>query len=148
MRWGILALLFWARVGMGLQFQTLGSVGGDLGVAFGLDYAGIGLLIGLFMAPGLVLALPAGLAGRYASDRALAVSGRPHHPCHGIVCIRCTCGICFSMVAKGTIDPGATSFVKPVLASPQDQASAGRDRATPTGRQVATFIAMWGRHIS
>lgn len=75
MRWGILALLFWARVGMGLQFQTLGSVGGDLGVAFGLDYAGIGLLIGLFMAPGLVLALPAGLAGRYASDRALAVSG-------------------------------------------------------------------------
>ena len=75
MRWRILALLFVARVGMGLQFQTLGSVGDALGVAFGLDYAGIGLLIGLFMAPGLVLALPAGLAGRYASDRALAVAG-------------------------------------------------------------------------
>lgn len=75
MRWGILALLFGARVGMGLQFQTLGSVGDELGVAFGLNYAGIGLLIGLFMAPGLVLALPAGLANRYASDRMLAVSG-------------------------------------------------------------------------
>jgi len=75
MRWRILALLFVARIGLGLQFQTLGSVGGDLITDFGLDYAGIGLLIGLFMAPGLFLALPAGYSGRYASDRVLAVSG-------------------------------------------------------------------------
>jgi MFS family permease len=75
MRWRILALLFFARIGMGLQFQTMASVGDDLIVAFGLDYAGLGLLIGLFMAPGLFLALPAGFSGRYASDRVLAVSG-------------------------------------------------------------------------
>ena len=75
MRWRILALLFIARVGLGFQFQTLASVGDNLVVAFGLDYAAIGLLIGLFMAPGLVLALPAGFAGRYASDRALAGLG-------------------------------------------------------------------------
>ncbi len=75
MRWRILALLFFARIGTGLQFQTLGSVGDDLIVAFGLDYATIGLLIGLFMAPGLFLALPAGFLGGYASDRVLAVTG-------------------------------------------------------------------------
>lgn len=75
MRWRILALLFLARVGLGFQFQTMASVGDDLIVAFGLDHAGIGLLIGLFMAPGLLLALPAGFMGRYASDRVLAVSG-------------------------------------------------------------------------
>ncbi len=75
MRWRILALLFLARIGLGFQFQTLGSVGDNLVVAFGLDYARIGLLIGLFMVPGLFLALPAGLSGRYASDRVLAVSG-------------------------------------------------------------------------
>jgi predicted MFS family arabinose efflux permease len=75
MRWRILVLLFLARIGLGLQFQTLASVGDNLVVAFGLDYAGIGLLIGLFMAPGLFLALPAGYSGRYASDRVLAVSG-------------------------------------------------------------------------
>ncbi len=75
MRWRILALLFLARIGLGFQFQTMASVGDNLGVAFGLDYAGIGLLIGLFMAPGLFLALPAGFSGRYASDRVLAVSG-------------------------------------------------------------------------
>lgn len=68
-RWHILALLFLARVGMGFQFQTLASVGDDLVVAHGLDYAEIGLLIGLFMAPGIVLALPMGMSGRFMADR-------------------------------------------------------------------------------
>ncbi|MBD3677342.1 MAG: MFS transporter [Rhodobacteraceae bacterium] len=69
MRWRILALLFFARVGLGFQFQTMTSVGDNVAAAFGLDYAEIGVLIGLFMLPGLFLALPAGFAGRYASDR-------------------------------------------------------------------------------
>ena len=79
MRWRILALLFLARIGMGFQFQTLASVGDDLVVAFGLDYAGVGLLIGLFMAPGVVLAIPAGFSGRYLSDRVLAALGLSAH---------------------------------------------------------------------
>ena len=60
MRWRILGLLFLARIGLGIQFQTVASVGDDLIVAFGFNYADIGFLIGLFMAPGLFLALPAG----------------------------------------------------------------------------------------
>jgi MFS family permease len=75
MRWRILALLFLARVGLGFQFQTLASVGDDLVVAFGLTHAEVGTLIGLFMASGLFLAFPAGLATRIASDRALAAFG-------------------------------------------------------------------------
>jgi len=75
MRWRILALLFLARIGLGFQFQTLASVGDNLVVAFGLDYAGIGFLIGLFMAPGLFLALPAGYWGRFVSDRYMVVFG-------------------------------------------------------------------------
>lgn len=75
MRWRILALLFLARIGLGFQFQTLASVGDDLVVAFDFDYSEIGLLIGLFMAPGLFLALPAGFSGRYVSDRVLVVLG-------------------------------------------------------------------------
>lgn len=75
MRWRILALLFLARVGLGFQFQTLASVGDSLTVAFGLDYAGVGLLIGLFMLPGLFLALPAGYLGRFATDRQMVVFG-------------------------------------------------------------------------
>jgi MFS family permease len=75
MRWRILALLFLARIGIGFQFQTLASVGDDLVVAFGLDYPGIGLLIGLFMAPGLFLAFPAGYWGRFVTDRTMVVGG-------------------------------------------------------------------------
>ncbi|SEB04161.1 CynX/NimT family MFS transporter [Rubrimonas cliftonensis] len=75
MRWRILALLFAARVGLGFQFQTMGAVGGDLSDAFGLDNVQIGVMIGLFMAPGLFLALPAGFVGRFASDRVLAGLG-------------------------------------------------------------------------
>lgn len=75
MRWRILALLFAARVGLGFQFQTMGAVSGELTDAFGLDHAQIGLMIGLFMAPGLFLALPAGFSGRFVSDRVLAGLG-------------------------------------------------------------------------
>jgi MFS family permease len=70
-RWGVLALLFVCRTGLGLQFQTLGSVSDELVSSLGFSYAQIGTLIGLFMLPGLALALPAGYLGRYLSDRTL-----------------------------------------------------------------------------
>ncbi len=71
LRWWILGLLFACRTGLGLQFQTLGSVSDSLVAALGFSYAQVGTLIGLFMLPGLVLALPAGYLGRWASDRTL-----------------------------------------------------------------------------
>ncbi len=70
-RWWILALLFVCRTGLGLQFQALGSVSDALVSSLGFGYAQIGTLIGLFMLPGLVLALPAGYMGRYLSDHVL-----------------------------------------------------------------------------
>ncbi len=75
MRWRILALLFTARVSLGFQFQTMSAVGDDLSGAIGLDNAQIGFMIGLFMAPGIFFALPAGFSGRFASDRVLAGLG-------------------------------------------------------------------------
>ena len=70
-RWWILGLLFACRVGLGLQFQTLGSVSDSLVTALGFNRAQIGTLIGLFMLPGLLLALPAGYLGRWVGDRML-----------------------------------------------------------------------------
>lgn len=70
-RWLILALLFACRTGLGFQFQTLGSVSESLTAELGFSYTEIGTLIGLFMLPGLVLALPAGYAGRHFQDRTL-----------------------------------------------------------------------------
>jgi len=74
-RWAMLALLSTARVGLGFQFQTLGSVADPLAEQLHLSFTEIGTLIGLFMMPGLVLSIPAGLAGRFASDRALLAVG-------------------------------------------------------------------------
>ena len=70
-RWWILALLFTSRIGLGFQFQTLGSVSDSLVSSLGFSYAQIGTLIGLFMLPGLLLALPAGYLGRWLPDRVL-----------------------------------------------------------------------------
>jgi len=69
MRWAVLGLLFVARIGLGFQFQTMGSVSSEVVEDLGLNYAEIGSLIGLFMVPGMFLAFPAGLAGRFISDR-------------------------------------------------------------------------------
>ena len=74
-RWSILALCFATRVGLGFQFQALGSVADPLARELHFSFSEIGSLIGLFMVPGLVLSLPAGIAGRWASDRALIACG-------------------------------------------------------------------------
>ena len=75
MRWRMLALLFACRASLGLQFQTLASTAEPLVARFGFGYTEIGTLIGLFMLPGLFLSLPAGWAGRHASDRRLVSLG-------------------------------------------------------------------------
>jgi len=71
LRWWILAMLFACRAALGFQFQTLGSVSESLVAGLGFSYAQVGTLIGLFMLPGLVLALPAGYLGRLVADRTL-----------------------------------------------------------------------------
>lgn len=71
----MLALIFATRVGLGFQFQTIGSVTDPLIQRLHLSFAEVGTLIGLFLMPGLVLAIPAGFAGRYAADRVLVAVG-------------------------------------------------------------------------
>ena len=68
-------MLFVCRASLGFQFQSLGSVADPLVAQFGFGYAEVGTLIGLFMLPGLLLSIPAGWAGRHASDRQLVSIG-------------------------------------------------------------------------
>ena len=74
-RWIVLAVLFSSRTGLGLQFQTLSSVSDQLIGSFGFTHTEIGNLIEVFMLPGLLLAIPCGLAGRYITDRLLVTVG-------------------------------------------------------------------------
>jgi predicted MFS family arabinose efflux permease len=68
-RWTILAVLFVVRLTMAFQFQSVAAVAPLLGNAFGVGLADIGALIGLYFAPGVVLALPGGAIGRKFGDK-------------------------------------------------------------------------------
>lgn len=74
-RWIMLAMLFVSRAALGLEFQSVGSVGDALSEEFGFSHARVGSLIGMFMLPGMLVALPSGYAGRYMSDRSLVGIG-------------------------------------------------------------------------
>ncbi|HBK07969.1 MAG TPA: hypothetical protein DDZ81_19290 [Acetobacteraceae bacterium] len=67
--WLILASLALARIAFGYQFQTVASLGTDLVDRFGLSYAGLGSLVGIYMLLGTFVALPLGLLGRRFGDR-------------------------------------------------------------------------------
>jgi predicted MFS family arabinose efflux permease len=74
-RWRALIVLTLARVSMGLQFQAVASVSPFLARDLALDHTQVGLLIGMFSLPGVVIALLAGaIASRFA-DRQITLAG-------------------------------------------------------------------------
>ena len=73
-RWGILAVLFTVRLTMAFQFQSVAAVAPLLGTKFDASLADIGLLIGLYLTPGVALSLPGGAIGKRFGDKA-TVSG-------------------------------------------------------------------------
>ena len=75
MRWLMLGILFTARLAMGFQFQSIASVSAHLIETFGFSYGQIGTLIGLFLLPGIFLAIPSGLLTRAVSDKLLLMVG-------------------------------------------------------------------------
>jgi MFS family permease len=73
--WIILSVLFVSRFCLGFQFQSAGSVGPFLMNDLGLDYSLIGTLIGLYMLPGLIVALPGGMLGDRYGDKRMVLIG-------------------------------------------------------------------------
>src|SRR5215813_1869738 len=74
-RWLILLVLFLARTAMAYQFQTMGALGPILIDAFKIDFAWLGTLIGLYMLPGTVIALPGGLLGQRFGAKSIVLVG-------------------------------------------------------------------------
>lgn len=73
-RWQMLALLFMVRTAMAFQFQAVGALSPLFADAYGIGLADIGLLVGLYFAPGIVIALPGGsLAARFG-DRTIMLT--------------------------------------------------------------------------
>lgn len=74
-RWLALALVFVTRSSMGVQFQAIASVAPLLRAELGVSYSQIGWLIGVYLLPGMFLALPGGVIGQRLGERRLVLGG-------------------------------------------------------------------------
>src|SRR5262245_51624457 len=74
-RWVMLLVIFFTRTSLGFQFQSIAALTPFLVAGFDLSYAQVGLLMGLFMLPGVVLALPGGLLGQRFGSFRVVVAG-------------------------------------------------------------------------
>ncbi|TPM24240.1 MFS transporter [Mesorhizobium sp. B2-3-5] len=73
-RWIILAVLFVARAAFAFQFGSVGAVAPQLSEGLGASLTDIGILIGVYFAPGVLLAFPAGTIGRRYGDKATVLA--------------------------------------------------------------------------
>ncbi|MHA1529447.1 MAG: MFS transporter [Alphaproteobacteria bacterium] len=74
-RWRILATLTLARTAMGFQFQVVTATGSDLAGALSLSNTALGLLVGLYLLPGVALAIPGGWLGQRFGDKQVVLAG-------------------------------------------------------------------------
>jgi predicted MFS family arabinose efflux permease len=71
----MLLVLFIARTAMACQFQSVASTAPFLVDAFAIDFAQLGTLIGLYMLPGIFIALPGGLLAQRFGAKNLVLIG-------------------------------------------------------------------------
>jgi predicted MFS family arabinose efflux permease len=74
-RWAILAALTFARTIMGFQFQTVAALSAALIAEFGMSYAALGTLVGLYLLPGIAVAIPGGLIAQRFGDKRVVCAG-------------------------------------------------------------------------
>jgi len=95
-RWVALAIVFVTRTSMGFQFQAVAAVAPLMVADLGLTWVQLGSLIGLYMLPGAVFALPGGVLGQRFGERRMVV------------------GSLALMVAGGLVTAAAHGFVAAV----------------------------------
>jgi len=111
-RWLVLGVLAFARVAMGFQFQAVASVSPFLVDEFGIDYASVGTLIGLFLLPGVVLALPGGWLGRRFGEKRMVLGGLALMAVGGAVSAM---GASYAMLVAGRVLTGIGVVLQFVL---------------------------------
>ena len=136
-RWIMLAVLFAARTAMALQFQTVGSTGPLLRDALAIDFASFGFLIGLYMLPGVVIALPSGLLGQRFGAKAIVLLGLALMALGGALM---GFGDSFMLVAAGRLISGIGGVLFNVMITKMvADWFAGREIVTAMG----VFVSSW-----
>ena len=72
-RWAVLTGLVLARIAFAFQFQSLAVVAPGFVDEFALDTLSVGTLVGLYMIPGLFLAIPGGMISQWLGERRFLV---------------------------------------------------------------------------
>jgi predicted MFS family arabinose efflux permease len=103
----ILAVLFAARAATGFQFQSVGSAATTLMQDLALDYSQIGMLLGAYLLPGVIVAFPAGLLGQRFQEKALGLAGLALMVISGVALSVCD-GFVAALAARTIGGVGAT----------------------------------------
>ena len=136
-RWLMLGVLFIARTVMGCQFQTVASTAPFLADAFGITFAQLGTLIGLFMLPGIFIALPGGVLGQRFGAKHVVLVGLLLMAAGGALM---AAGSSFLVLAAGRLISGAGAVLINVLITKMiADWFAGREIVTA----MAILIASW-----
>jgi MFS family permease len=69
LRWRMLVILSLARLAMGFQFQSIAALSAFFEQDLQLDSSSVGFLIGIYMLPGVFVALPVGILGAKVGDK-------------------------------------------------------------------------------
>jgi MFS family permease len=135
-RWWVLGILFLARTAMGFQFQAVAALSSFVIADFGIDYAQLGWLIGLYLLPGIVIAFPSGLLGQYFGDKRIAVLGMTLMAIGGLL----TATGDYSTVLAGRLISGAGAVLLNVLlAKMATDWFSGREIGTALGLLVGSW---------
>ena len=111
-RWRILAVLTFARTAMGFQFQSLAAISPFLLDQFQLGYAALGTLVGLYLFPGVAVALPGGMLGQRYGDKRIVCLALAAMSVGGL--LMALAGS-FALLTTGRIVSGAGAVVLNVL---------------------------------
>jgi predicted MFS family arabinose efflux permease len=112
-RWSILAALSLIRLSFGYQFEAMATLAPAVSSDLGLSQAQAGTLIGLYWAPGVLVALPGGWLGRRFGDKPMVLAGALLMLIGGIVA---ALGESYATLAAGRLIAGLGGIVMNVLA--------------------------------
>src|SRR5262245_11346656 len=135
-RWIILLVLFLARTAMAYQFQTVGALGLILIDELKIDFVSLGTLIGLYLLPGAVFALPGGLLGQRCGAKNVVLIGLSLMVAGGAL----TATEPFPIVSGGRLISGTGAvLINVVMTKMVTDWFAGREIVTA----MSIFIASW-----
>ena len=112
-RWSILAALSLIRLSFGYQFESMATLAPAVSADLGLGPAELGTLIGLYWAPGVLIALPGGWLGRRFGEKPMVLLGGALTIVGGLLC---ALGGSYGMLAAGRLLAGLGGIVMNVLA--------------------------------